>query len=118
MSQIRVTLPTSGGINGINVAGFIGGDYLFTKMRCKFMDKRKLNKLYDLVEEIRRECCEKYVLQGAYGTCCYDSGNDKIEFCPFDKDSRCAADNFIEALDIITSKREAIYSYKKSGFMQ
>lgn len=25
LSQIRITLPTSGGINGINVVGFIGG---------------------------------------------------------------------------------------------
>lgn len=67
------------------------------------MDKRRLNKLYDLVEEIRHECCEKYVLQGAYGTCCYDSGNDEIECCPFDEAAGCAADSFIHALDIITS---------------
>lgn len=68
------------------------------------MDKRKLSKLYDLVEEIRHECCEKYVLQGAYGTCCYDSGNDKIECCPFDEEVGCATDNFIDALDIILNR--------------
>lgn len=68
------------------------------------MDKRKLNKLYDLVEKIRHECCEKYVLRCWNGACCYDSGNDKVEYCPFDGGCGCAAGNFIEALDIITRK--------------
>ena len=47
------------------------------------MNKRRLNKLYDLVEKIRHECCEKHVLEVWNGTCCYDSGDEKIEFCPF-----------------------------------
>ena len=68
------------------------------------MNKRRLNKLYDLVEEIRHECCEKYVLEVWNGTCCYDSGDEKIEFCPFNKDGTCTADNFKDALDIIANR--------------
>lgn len=68
------------------------------------MNKKRLNKLYDLVEEIRHECCEKHVLQGWNGACCYDSGNDKIEYCPFDTGNACAIDYFIDALDIILNK--------------
>ena len=68
------------------------------------MNKRRLNKLYDLVEDVRHECCEKYVLEVWNGTCCYDSGDEKIEFCPFNKDGTCAADNFKDALDIIANR--------------
>ena len=38
------------------------------------------------------------------GTCCYDSGDEKIEICPFNKDGTCAADNFKDALDIIANR--------------
>lgn len=68
------------------------------------MDKRRLNKLCDLAEEIRHECCDKYVLQGWNGACCYDSGNDKVEYCPFDETLGCATDSFIDALYIIANR--------------
>lgn len=68
------------------------------------MNKQKLNKLYELAEQLKHECCEKYTLQDWQGACCYDSGEDKVEFCPFDMGWVCAADNFIDVLDIIINR--------------
>ena len=40
-------------------------------------------------------------------TCCYDSGNDKTEICPFDNDTvGCVTDSFLDALDIIAKMDE------------
>lgn len=68
------------------------------------MNKQKLNKLYELAEQLKHECCDKYTLQDGQGSCCYDSGKDKIEFCPLDMGWVCAADNFIDVLDIILNR--------------
>lgn len=68
------------------------------------MNKQRLNKLYELAEQLKHECCDKYTLLGCMGSCCYDSGEDKVEYCPFDMGGACAAENFIDSLDIIINR--------------
>lgn len=70
------------------------------------MNKQRLNKLYELAEQLKHECCDKYTLLGCIGSCCYDSGKDKVEYCPFDMGGACATENFIDSLDIIINRGE------------
>lgn len=68
------------------------------------MNKQRLNKLYELAEQLKHECCDKYTLLGCMGSCCYDSGEDKVEYCPFDMGGACAAESFIDSLNIILDR--------------
>lgn len=67
------------------------------------MNKQKLNKLYAMTEQLRDEYCKKFALQDREGTCCYDDGSNKVEFCPFSIGWICTADDFIDSLDTIVS---------------
>jgi hypothetical protein len=70
------------------------------------MNKQRLNKLYELAKQLKHECCDKYTLMDCMGSCCYDSGEDKVEYCPFDIGGACAAESFIVVLvGIIISLR-------------
>ena len=68
------------------------------------MNRQRLNKMYELAEQLKHECCDKYRLQGGQGECCYDSGKDKVEFCPLDMGYACVADDCIDALDVIINR--------------
>lgn len=67
------------------------------------MNKQKLNELYTITEQLRGEYCEKFALQDKEGTCYYDNGSNKVEFCPFSIGWICTADDFIDSLDMIVS---------------
>ena len=74
------------------------------------MNKQRLNKLHESAEQLKHECCDKYTLQGCMGSCCYDNGKDKTEYCPFDTGWACAANNFIDALNIILNENYKIFT--------
>ena len=68
------------------------------------MNKRQVEKLYNMVKEIKCQCCDKYPLQVSYGACCYDTGGETM-YCPFDDNGRCLADSFTERLEFILSMK-------------
>jgi hypothetical protein len=69
------------------------------------MNKQRLNKLYELTEQLRNEYCEKFVLQNDNGSCYYSDESNKVDFCPFSVDWSCTADDFMDSLYMIISLR-------------
>lgn len=67
------------------------------------MNKQRLNKLYELAEQLRDEYCEKFVLQDDNGSCYYSDESNKIDFCPFSVGWECMADDFLDSLYMIVN---------------
>ena len=67
------------------------------------MNRQRLNKLYELAEQLRNEYCEKFVSQDDNGSCYYNDESNKVDFCPFSVGFECIADDFLDSLYMIVS---------------